>query len=309
MVHADSLATLNRHWLRRGLWCAVLLLNSPAAWGEAYQAQDESLQTFFSALSVPLGLPVVISPALARKRISGLFDLEAPQQVVETLARQEGLIWHSDGQVLHLYDASEARSSAVVLRHISVNRLSGIMRRTGFDDSRYPLRESGGRTFYVSGPPSYVDHVMRLAQLMDRPRRGKTMDAYAFGVIQLLNTHVEDRQYGTGANTARVPGMVSTIHALLSSEQRRQLADGRLTLMAYPDTNSVLVKGTPAQVRLIEKWVAERDVPKPPNEVSLWRANVGRVESELPGELPPLTAAQHERVRRAFLRPDRELSP
>ena len=136
-------------WLCRWLLCGALLWANACAWGASYEARDESLHTFFSALSHSLGVPVVVSREAARKRICGTFDLEAAQQTLATVAEQQGLIWYSDGQVLYLYDASEAKSSAVALRHIPVDRLRGFMRRSGLDESRYPLRESGARTFYV----------------------------------------------------------------------------------------------------------------------------------------------------------------
>jgi type III secretion protein C len=297
------------HCLCGWLLCIALVLGGPAAWGESYQAQDESLQTLFTALSVPLGLPVVISPDVARRPISGTFDFAAPQQVLEAVARQEGLIWYSNGQGLYVYAAAEARSSVVALRHISLDRLRSFMKRTGLDESRYPLRESGGRTFNVSGPPTYVEQVLRLAQLMDRPRSQLRVGTQAFGVVQVFNTPVEDRQYGSGANKVSVPGMASVFETLLSTEQKGQLADKRLTLIAYPDTNSLLIKGKPAQVRQIEQLVAELDVPKRPNEVSVWLVGVGQ-DDPVPATGPPaLTAAQYERVKRAFVRPGRELSP
>ena len=308
-MHADPPFNTNRHWLGNTLLWVMLLLASGVAWGEPYQARDESLKSFFTALSVPLGTPVVVSREAAHKRVSGAFDFDAPQQVLEALARQEGLIWHSDGQAVHLYAASEARTSAVALRHISVNRLRGIMRRTGLDESRYPLRDSGPRTFYVSGPPSYVDQVLRLAQLTDRQRNELRVGANTFGVVQVFNTSVEDREYGSGANKVSVPGMASIIQSLLASEKKGPLADKNLTLIAYPDINSLLIKGKPAQVSLIEKLVDELDVPKQLNEVSSWRVDVGLDESKPPAGPPPLTAAQYERVQRAFVRPGRERSP
>ncbi|AZF49035.1 Type III secretion outermembrane pore forming protein (YscC,MxiD,HrcC, InvG) [Pseudomonas sp. R2-7-07] len=308
-MHADSPIPTNRHCLGSTLLWVVLLLLSRVAWGEPYQASDESLASFFAALSVPLGLPVVVSREAAPRRVSGTFDFEAPQQVLEALARREGLIWHSDGQSVHIYNATEARTSVVALRYISVNRLRGILRRTGLDESRYPLRDSGVRTFYVSGPPSYVNQVLRLAQLTDRQRSELRVGTHAFGVVQVFNTHVEDRQYGSGASKVSVPGMASVIQGLLASEQKGPLADKNLTLIAYADTNSLLIKGKPAQVSLIEKLVDELDVPRQLNEVSSWRVDVGRDESKPPAGPPPLTAAQYERVQRAFVRPGRERSP
>lgn len=267
-----------RLWLHRRLLFVVLLLISTLAWGELYQAQDESLQTVFTALSVPLGLPIVVSREVARKRLRAALDFDAPQQALEALALEQGLIWYSDGQALYVYDAGEAKSSAVTLRHISVDRLRNLMRRSGLDESRYPLRESGARTFSVSGPPNYIDQVLRLAQLMDRQRAELRVGAQSFAVVQVLNTDVVDRQYGTRDNPVTVPGMASMIETLLASEQKGLLSDKSLGVIAYPDSNSLLIKGKPAQVSFIQKLVAELDVPKRAIEVSLWLVDVEREE-------------------------------
>lgn len=305
-VHSAFSALQTCRWLLSRLLGVVLLLGSHVAWGESYQAQDENLQRFFTALSVPLGLPVVVSRQAAAMQVSGTFDFDAPQQVLEALAEQQGLIWHSDGQVLYLYDAAEVRSSAVALRHISVDRLQTLMQRTGMDEPRYPLRKSGERTFYVSGPSSYVDQVLRLAQLMDRKRVGARVQAPSIGVVKVFNADVADRRQRTGADEISVPGIASLIEARLSREQKAQLANGSLALIAYPDTNSLLVKGTPAQVRLIRQWVAELDVLKRPDAVALWQAGARDGLDLAPSAL---TAEQHARVQRAFMRPERAISP
>lgn len=253
---------------------AALMLGSNGAWGETYQAQDESLHTVFTVLSAPLGLPIVVSRDVARTRISELIDLDTPQHALETLALQYGLIWYSDGQVLYLYGASEEKSSAVALRHISVDRFRRLMRRAGIDETRYPLRVRGARTFYVSGPPNYVDHVLHLAQLMDRERADLSVGTQAFAVVQVLNTHVADREYGMGNEKIIVPGIASTIETVLAAEQKGPLADKSLAVIAYPDTNSLLIKGKPAQLSVIERLVAELDTPKRSVEVSLWMVDV-----------------------------------
>ena len=277
-MYAEVPATMPRLWLYRRLLFVALLLINTLAWGELYQAQDESLHTVFTALSVPLGLPIVVSREVARKRLSAALDFDAPQQALEALALEQGLIWYSDGQALHVYDAGEEKSSAVTLRHISVDRLRSLMRRSGLDESRYPLRESGARTFYVSDPPNYIDQVLRLAQLMDRKRADLRVGAQSFAVVQVLNTDVVDRQYGTRDNPVTVPGMATMIETLLASEQKGLLSDKSLGVIAYPDSNSLLIKGKPAQVSFIQKLVAELDVPKRAIEVSLWLVDVERDE-------------------------------
>lgn len=295
-MHADPPATISCHWLCRWALCAVLLLSCAAAWGEVYHAQDESLGTVFEALSGPLGMAVVVSRQVAGKRVSGAFDFVAPQQVLQELVLQEGLILYRDRQAVYLYDATEIRSSAVVLRHIPVSRLRSLLHGAGLDESRYPLRESGERMFYVSGPPSYVARVLRLAQLMDRPRVRPPVQA--FGVVTVLNHYVEDRQVGSGADEQTVPGMVARIEALLARKRNSLLADKRFAVIAYPDTNSLMIKGTPAQVKLIKQWVAELDV--------LSTDEIGDEPQTVPALL---TAAQQERVQRAFVPLSRDLSP
>ena len=277
-VYAEFSTTMPRPRFFRWLLFAALICGNALAWGEGYQAQDQSLHTVFTALSVPLGVPIVVSREVARKRLSGVFDFDTPQQTLEALALQQGLIWYSDGQALYVYDASEAKSSAVTLRHISLERLRALMRRSGLDESRYPLRESAGRTFYVSGPPNYVDQVLRLAQLMDRQRADLRVGAQAFAVVQVLNTPVADRQFGNSDNPVTVPGMASMIETVLAGEQKGPLADRSLGVIAFPDANSLLIKGKPAQVSLIQNLVAELDLPKRAIEVSLWLVDVDRDE-------------------------------
>ncbi|WP_460134757.1 type III secretion system outer membrane ring subunit SctC [Pseudomonas sp. S1_E04] len=279
-MHADLPATLSHPWLCRWLLCVALLSANALAWGESYQAREQSLHTVLTALSVPLGVPVVVSREAARKRFTGSLDLDAPQRALETLALQQGLIWYGDEQAIFLYDASEAKSSVVTLRHITVDRFRSLMRRSGLDESRYPLRASGERTFYAAGPPNYVDRVLRLAQLMDRQRADLRVGTQAFAVVQVLNTHVADRRYTLGEERITVPGMASMIETLLASEQKGPLADKSLAVIAYPDTNSLLVKGKPAQVSFIERLVAELDTPKRSVEVSLWLVDVDRSELE-----------------------------
>lgn len=303
---------MTRRWLCSWLLSAAFVLASPAAWGEFYQARGESLQTFFTALSLPLGISVLTSRQVAQRPLSGTFDFDVPQQVLEVLVQQEGLIWHSDGQVLYLYDAAEARSSAVVLRHITVDRLLELMHRTGLEASRYPLRKSAERTFYVSGPPSYVDQVLRLAQLMDRKRTEVRVGAQVFRVVRVLNSDVADRQHVAPKGKITVPGMASAIEARLSREQKGWQTDRSFALIAYPDANSLLIKGTPAQVRRVEKWVAELDVPQPSDQGLLHQVDVGAGDGEsmaVAGGRLPLTADQYKRVQRAFMRPGREISP
>ncbi len=295
--------------------CCVLpvaALAAPTRTGEGYVARQEGLRTFFDALSASLGKPIILSKAAARRTISGEFSLVAPQQTLERIVRQMALIWYSDGQALYVYEAAEAKSAVVSLNTINVQKLDGFLRRSGLRDARYPLRNDGLRTFYVSGPPIYVDLVVQAAHFMDNQSADLQLGQQRIGVINLRNTFVGDRSYELRDQKITVPGIATAIETLLKGESRgvdttiskdgggrlggmpsfpleglgvpesastdktapraiaRDLAAGNIRVVAYPDTNSLLVKGLPEQVRFIENLVAALDEPKRHVELSLW---------------------------------------
>ncbi len=292
----------------------VLLLAPFAAQASVYnfEAREQSARTFFSELSGPLGKPVIVSKAAAAKRISGTFDLLAPQRTFERVSAQMGLIWYSDGQAIYLYDAPELKSAMVSLQTLTVAKLQAFLERSGLHDRRYPLRHDGLRTFHVSGPPMYVDLVTQAAGLMDNQRSELLLGKQQIGVIQVRNTFVSDRKYELRDDKVTIPGMATVIEALLRGERNgvepavahvpaqrpqglmpafpleglasspsdqdpsaprilaRDTAAGNIRVVAYPDTNSLLVKGLPEQVRFIENLVSALDTPKRHVELSLW---------------------------------------
>ncbi|AFY20828.1 type III secretion system outer membrane ring subunit SctC [Pseudomonas sp. UW4] len=296
-------------------WLGALLSLVPLAAranADGYVAREQSVRTFFSELSGPLGKPVIVSKTAAAKRISGAFDLRSPQRTFERVSAQMGLIWYSDGQAIYLYDASEVKSSMMSLQTLTVTRLQAFLERSGLHDARYPLRHDGLRTFHVSGPPMYVDLVVQAAGLMDNQRSELLLGKQQIGVIQVRNTFVSDRKYELRDDKVTIPGLATVIEDLLRGEKRevepsvaqapaqrpqglmpafpleglasapseqdptapriiaREAAAGNIRVVAYPDTNSLLVKGLPEQVRFIENLVSALDTPKRHVELSLW---------------------------------------
>lgn len=299
--------------------CCVLSLPLSAALSRedvGYVARQENLRTFFDALSGSLGKPIILSKSAARRTISGDFSLAAPQQTMERIVRQMALIWYSDGQALYVYEAAEAKSTVISLNTITVEKLEGFLRRSGLRDARYPLRSDGLRTFYVSGPPIYVDLIMQAAHFMDSQSADMQLGQQRIGIINLHNTFVGDRKYELRDESITVPGIATAIESLLKNETggietiihqkgaghpggmpdfpfevtdtsgsglapvaeqlrpprnvARDAAAGNIRVVAYPDTNSLLVKGLPEQVRFIENLAAALDEPKRHVELSLW---------------------------------------
>ncbi|TKI05087.1 type III secretion system outer membrane ring subunit SctC [Martelella alba] len=207
-------------------WCLVgAILAAPAAAQppsggattdtEGYIANKDGLKTFFDALSSRFGKPVIVSKAAGRKQISGEFDFSNPQALLERISQQLGLIWYNDGQAIYVYDAGEMRNAVMSLRNTSFSALSNFLHNSRLYDKRFPLRgDDNSGTFYVSGPPVYVDLVLNTAKFMDE-QPGMPGDAEKTAVIRLHNTFVGDRVYNIRGEKVTIPGIATVIEQLL----------------------------------------------------------------------------------------------
>jgi len=272
-----------------------------------YVARQESIRAFFSAVSAYLGKPIIVSKLAAAKQISGEFNFSSGDIVSKT-SRQLGLITYYDGNAIYVYDSSETKSSVIQLKHVTPKSLQSFLKKSGLADSRYPLRGDGVDTFYLSGPPIYVDLVTQAATLMDS--QSADLDDQRVEVIKLNNTFVTDRAYTRREENIVIPGIATIIEKLLSGDQRqavpmllknsaeppfldaaidrlneadandlsrkktdnkiRSQASSNIRVIAYPETNSLLVKGTVEQIRFIRNLVEALDEEKRHVELALW---------------------------------------
>lgn len=329
--------------MKRNILCAwllaytMLLTITPVRAAEpvrtpanGYVAKKESLRSFFDAMAAQLKKPVVVSKLAARKQITGNFDFSNPFALLEELSQQLGLIWYHDGQAIYVYDVSEIRNAVISVRSMSFAAFNEFLRRSGLYDKRYPLRGDGRNgTFYVSGPPVFVDLIVNTANLIDKQNDGIELGLQKIGVVRLNNTFVNDRVYALREQKIVIPGMATVIEQLLDEESNPLqssaggvsvssrppagrsdipsmpdfaagggsapvytggvgLADALqqhssasdIKVIAYPDTNSLLIKGTADQVRFIEQLAVALDVAKRHVELSLWIIDLNREDLE-----------------------------
>lgn len=278
-----------------------------------YVAKDDSLRSFFDAMAAKLNEPVIVSKLAARKKITGTFDFSRPKELLDKLSFQLGLLWYFDGQAIYIYDASEIRNAVISLQNISLTSFNDFLRKSGLYDQRYPLRgDNNSNTFYVSGPPVFVELIVNTATLIDKKDEGIQLGKQKIGVIRLNNTFVNDRVYKLRGQEIVIPGMATVIENLLEGEKqplansilnkqitempdfvsemngmssvplnyssnvslpealKQTAAAGDIKVIAYPGTNSLLVKGTAEQVDFIELLVRTLDITKRHVELSLW---------------------------------------
>lgn len=293
---------------------------------DGFVANRSGLQGLFNALASKLGKPIIVSQTARRKEVSGNFDFDNPWGALEQISQQMGLIWYFDGQSVFVYDSSEMKSSVKNLMSINVTDVVKFLKNAGLYDKRYPLKGSPkGDTFYISGPPVYVDSVLTAAQMMDKRYEHTDLITDKIGIINLQNTFVDDRTYQLRGSSVTIPGICTVLQQILqagpvgtttevlpagppsgapqtvptlasssnpvpnnsapttpsnvtsaplpgSSEKQFQLKvnDQLISVVAFTETNSLLIKGTPDQIQLVKDLVKQLDVPKRHVQLSLW---------------------------------------
>lgn len=203
-------------------------LNNALDGENTYVASNNSVQQLFFVIGGALHKPFIVSTEAAKKRVSGNFDLSKPKELLNTLASRTGLIWYDDGSSVYVYDASEIQSSVVSLSYAPFDRLVAYLNSSGLYDARFPLRSDGhSGSFYVSGPPVYVELITAAAKYIDetyaRPGTGET----TIRVIKLKNTFVNDRSFTQRDMPITVPGVATVLNQLLNNTGKSQ--SGRST--------------------------------------------------------------------------------
>ncbi|EJU7901376.1 type III secretion system secretin MxiD, partial [Shigella sonnei] len=277
-----------------------------------YVAQSDTVGSFFDRFSALLNYPIVVSKQAAKKRISGEFDLSNPEEMLEKLTLLVGLIWYKDGNALYIYDSGELISKVILLENISLNYLIQYLKDANLYDHRYPIRGNiSDKTFYISGPPALVELVANTATLLDKQVPSIGTDKVNFGVIKLKNTFVSDRTYNMRGEDIVIPGVATVVERLLNngkalsnrqaqndpmppfnitqkvSEDSNDFSFSSVTnssiledvsLIAYPETNSILVKGNDQQIQIIRDIITQLDVAKRHIELSLWIIDIDKSE-------------------------------
>jgi len=283
-----------------------------------FVAKNEGIQVLFNALSSELKRPFVLSKLAQKKTITGNFDISQPYKFLEKFSNQIGLVWYDDGQSIYVYDNSELKNSVVILRYASLSSLNEFLQRTGLSSNRYPIRgEQKIGAFYVSGPPIYVDLVVNAATYLDDLYKNVDLNKQKIRIIKLQHTFVGDRNYSVRNQQVTVAGIGKVIEAILAnalselvtvkqepsaksviaapdmpqlvsqtkpalpaSPLEKQPANNKsqIKVIAYLETNSLLIKGTQEQIDLIEQLIEQLDVPKRHIELSLWVIDIAKNE-------------------------------
>lgn len=295
-----------------------------------YVANNDNVRQVFFNIGELLHRPFIISAEAEKKRITGNFSLNNPKGLLNTLSSQLGLVWYDDGSSIYVYSNDEIESNVVRLAYAPFVRMLTYLQSSGLYDERFPIRSDGkSGSFYVSGPPVYVELVKAAAKYIDSTYAQPGAGTNTIRVIKLKNTFVNDRIYTQRDAPIKIPGVATVLNQLLNgggnirnspvltgakitidSETRNALdraADSQkgifpglptfgkesnseyerdknmgapetrvINIVAYSDTNSLLIQGSERQVSFVEELVNSIDIPKQQIQLSLWIIDISK---------------------------------
>lgn len=285
---------------------------------DGFVSRGESVELLLNAIGAAARQPVVVSTQARKKRVSGNFNLARPTDTLSKVSADAGLVWYSDGQSIYVYDATEQKNAVGRLRSTSLATLTDFLRKARLADARYPVRGGGAvGTFYVAGPPVYVDIVLNAARYLDDLYEGAGASPHHVEVIRLEHSFVNGRRYGLRTEETVLPGVAEVLAGVLQmgdfgavvkapsvapvapaedaapsplqplvravpdpASLPRAGASGGVpaVVMAYPETNSLIVRGTLAQIEQVKRLVGELDTPRKQIELSLWIIDIKKTE-------------------------------
>jgi type III secretion system outer membrane ring protein len=275
--------------------------------------QKQPATVYFQALSALMERPIILSPASKKLEISGQFDLTDPKEALKDFSRDMGLIWYFDGQAIYVYRQDELASSLIRLEQLSVDALVRALREAGLYDEQYPLKaRPDAHSFYLSGPPKYVQLVTQTAALLDKQQQlvqvEHTGANASVAVVSVRYRPIFARQLTLRGEKITEPGLIDTLRALWQGADRLTLAnprDGRqgdravlpppvvddtlppategeslaldspqstgqqLWVLGDSDTNSIILRGDPAQIRDARFLIQQLDNPRQQVQLSL----------------------------------------
>lgn len=217
-----------------------------------------------------------------------------------------GIYVYDNSEMRSVIVHTQAAGSGQVLNYI---QKTGI-----YDKRFPVRTQGDNRLLFVSGPPLYVELISAAAAYLDeRIKQEDLASGGEVAVIPLKHSSVTDRTYNQRGQSVTIPGMLTALNALFQGNNgttsestltiqpkegeptievgfpappsvsggnsAMRLASAAKTsspfsLVAYPDSNSLVVKGSAEQIRYVRQLVHTLDNSRSQVELSLWIIDV-----------------------------------
>ena len=276
-----------------------------APWPETsftYIADSQLLPDVLVRFSRIFGLEAQLSAAVASSAavINGKLTTNSPTEFLNQISSAYGLTWFVQNGTIYLSRSNERVTRTLTPPGISAGGLKKALTDLGVIDSKFGWGEVAERGIVlVSGPPSYVDIVLR--SVVDLPAMPPDQELQIF---RLKHAPVDDRTIFFRDKQIVTPGIATILRGLISGESktgtnimlsdmvaplRGQLAplasfegdsgrpgkdtasvtvaasnpviQTRAVIQADPRLNAVIIKDKPANMQIYRQLISLLDVP------------------------------------------------
>ena len=174
------------------------------------------LGVFFRDFCVRQGVACHVSDKLDGT-VTGQFEFDDPAELLDLIARAQGVLWYYDGAMAHFCAEAEAENRIFPLE----GRLEADLRRTlgelGLLDDRYPWKNAdGGRLLMVQGPAAYLQSI---AEVLDRLAEAAALaPERELAVFRLRYAWASEQSLDFGSGKIRVPGVADLLRQLAGEQ-------------------------------------------------------------------------------------------
>ena len=178
-------------------------------------ADDEPLPTLLREFASDQGVSIVVSEKVLGK-VRGRFGPMPPQQYLETITRQNGLIWYYDGSAVFVYRGDELESEVFQLRRVQPDAVLGAMRdlEVPFDPTSFRIAKEAGLV-HVVGAPRFVAIVRNIALRLEGSAVQRVATSLSVRVFPLRYAWADDRVIPFNEATVVIPGVASLLRNLV----------------------------------------------------------------------------------------------
>ncbi len=225
-----------------GLLCAIVL-----GWSSGVQAEpipfqslaaditarEQPIAGFLQDLFGKIGVRVAVSPTL-KGAVNGRFE-GTVEKVYRNIARAFNLVEYYDGSVLHVYSPQDMVSRSLPLDTAVAKRLLNTIEEMDMVDDRNKVRVAASGMLTASGTRRFVEQVEEMvrAQATDR-RVEKNAAPTGFRVFYLRYAWAQDMSMSLGGRQVMLPGVASTVRAMMTSNPKSQVSTAPFEQPASP---------------------------------------------------------------------------
>ena len=247
----------------------------------------EALETF----GVAQGIAVIPSDAV-QGVFSGNFKDVPAAEFLDRLATMHNLTWYYDGASIYVYGAGEIMTTLMDLKYMKAADVRGMLGELGVEDVRFPIKTtSNDELIMVSGPPRYVQLILRTIESADRLMRMRTVNEIVTRIFPLRNTWADNVSLRVSGpeNSAQIRGVAQVLQEIMAASNQpgtrdattndvdeasarvRDTAGAAFSPVIRADNrlNAVIVRDSATRMAMYERLIAELDVPQRLVEISV----------------------------------------